>query len=109
GPPLSTVVVSPSILFARLGSYRKGGRLICAVLTNGSGAFVSAVAVITYVNVPPFGMLTVSLILPTPLAVHAAPADGTQLQVGLIKSGGTSSTKVAPMALSGPRLPTTML
>lgn len=53
-------------------------------------------------------MLTVSLILPEPLAAQAAPVPGAQVQVTLVSEEGIVSKTEAPTASLGPALLTTM-
>ncbi len=67
------------------------------------------VAVTVYVVVEPAGMLTVSLILPEPLAVHIAPEPAAHVQIALVSEEGMVSRIKAPFALLGPALLTTIV
>ena len=58
----------------------------------------------------PTGMVTVSLILPLPLAVKpVAPPVAEAVYVSLKKLAGKVSITVAPVTLLGPALVTTMV
>ena len=54
-------------------------------------------------------MSTLSLMLPTPAAVHEAPTDAAQVQLMLLNSAGKLSATVAPVTSDGPRFCTVIV
>ncbi len=66
------------------------------------------VALTVYVTLPPAGKLTVSLMLPEPLAVHVPPLAPTQVQVAVRAVGKVSAT-VAPVTSLGPAFEAVMV
>jgi hypothetical protein len=69
----------------------------------------STTAATVYVKLFPAGRFTVSLMLPLPVAVHVAPADGAQLQAALAIDAGNTSLTFAPVTAPGPKLLTTIV
>ena len=58
---------------------------------------------------PPEGKLTVSLMLPDPIAVQVPPPAPTQVQVTPLSEAGKVSATVEPGALLGPELEAVMV
>lgn len=65
-------------------------------------------AVTVYVNKPPTGTFTVSLMFPLPFAVQVAPPVDAHVHVALITDGNVSVT-VAPVIFAGPAFDTTIV
>src|SRR5258708_3739874 len=104
------VSVSVALLLPGVGSVTPAGALTVAVFATLPVAPAPMLATTVYVIVLPTAMLTVSLILPPPLAVKpdALPL-ATAVQVSLATAGGKGSVTVAPVTLLGPLLVTTMV
>src|SRR4029077_9341632 len=104
------VSVSVALLLIGLGS-NWSARLIVAVLARLPVAAGLMVAVTVYVIVPPTGMkVTVSLMLPLPLAsLPTTPAEPTLVQVAPVRVAGRVSATTTLVAALGPALVTTMV
>src|SRR5580765_1735211 len=117
--PPGVAVVTPSVLVIARSACGASVSLSVAELLPGGGSVVPAGAVTVavllsepladaemlqlavYVMLPPAGRLTVSLILPLPLAVHVPPEAPTQVHVQVAVAGNVSTT-LEPGALLGP-------
>ena len=104
-----SVVVSMELLFADDGSVTPLGAAIVAVFDKMPDALGEMFAVIVYVAVDPTARLTVSLMLPVPVAAHEAPAVATHVQVAPDNDPGRASATVAPTTFEGPALEATIV
>jgi hypothetical protein len=95
------VSVSVAELLPGVGSVTPLGALTVAVLKSVPVALAEMLALAVKATDPPAGRLTVSLILPVPLAVQVPPRAPTQVHVTLSAAGKTSTT-VTPVAGLGP-------
>src|SRR5215510_16183190 len=101
--------MSEALLLAELGSVVPPGAATVAVLVMGPAARVEAVVVAVKVAFPPISTVTGVLMLPVPLAGQEEPAEAVQVQETLVRSAGKVSVTMAPVAVSGPALDTTMV
>ena len=104
-----SVVVSIALLFVEVGSVTPLGTETVAVFDNTPDAVGEMFAVRVYVAVEPTARLTVSLMLPVPLAAHVAPDVATQVQVAPVSEAGSESATVAPTRFDGPALDATIV
>jgi hypothetical protein len=102
------VSVSVAELLPGLDSLTPPAALTVAVFDSVPVALDEMAALAVYVTDPPAGRLTVSLILPEPLAVHVPPPAPTQVQVAVSEGGKVSATFV-PGALIGPAFDAVMV
>lgn len=105
------VSVSDARLLPEVGSKAPTGAVTDAVLSRLPVAAGEMAATAVYVNVPPTGMLTVTLILPVPLTVGqvAPPAAAQDQATPVIWVAENVSATVAPVAFAGPALVTTIV
>ena len=100
--------VSLALLFAATGSVTPAGAVIEAELTRSPVADALIVATTEYVRLPPFGRLTLALMVPPPLAAgQPAPPAAAQVHVADVIAAGKVCTSVAPFASLGPAFDTT--
>ena len=105
----ANVSVSVALLLKRLGSVTPAGGATLAVLERVPVAPAATVPESVYVAVPPTARLTVSLMLPAPLALQLDPGDAEQVQVAPSSELGRTSVTVAPATPSGPASETTIV
>ena len=101
--------VSVAELFPGVGSVVPLGTPTIAVFASVPVAAALTVAVSVYVAVPPTGSVTVSLILPTPLAAQLAPELATHDHDAPLSTPGNASETVPPTTADGPAFDTTIV
>lgn len=100
--------VSVAMLLPGVGSVTPPPVATLAVLLKVPVAEAEIAAVTVYVTEPPAGRLTVSLMLPEPIAVQVPPPAPTQVHVA-VKTAGKVSATVEPGASLGPAFEATMV
>src|SRR5436305_1920544 len=104
------VSVSVAVLLPGVGSVTPAGTATVAVFDNVPDAPAVSVALTVYVIVLPAGIVTVSLMLPLPLALKpVAPPLAVAVQVCVASAAGNVSVMVAPVTLLGPLLVATIV
>src|SRR5262245_5974776 len=104
------VSVSESVLLAELGSEAPGPGTTVAVLTRTPTASGATMAEAVKTAVAPTGTLTVVVMCPLPAgALQLPPPEAEHVQVTLGSAAGKTSVTVAPVALLGPLLVTTIV
>jgi hypothetical protein len=102
----NTVSVSVALLFAGVGS--AAPLLIVAVFVSVPLALGATVQLAVYVTLPSTGSVTLSLMLPLPLAVHVPPLAPPQVHAQ-VSGGGKVSLTVAALTAEGPALLATIV
>ena len=97
-----SVSVSVAELLPGVESVVPVGVAIDAVFASEPVAPEATVAVNVYVAVAPTVKLTVSEMLPAPLAPHDAPDDAAHVHVASERDDGSVSVTVAPVTSDGP-------
>src|SRR5205823_13386191 len=102
--------VSVAVLFAVFGSLIPAGAVTCAVFDSVPVAAELSLPLALQMILLAEGIVTISLMLPLPLAVKpVAPPAWVAVNVRPVSAAGKLSDTDAPFAAAGPTLVTTMV